>query len=100
MWPLPTPLILIFAASISLLLVIDWYGVHVIDQGGLAFQVHCYSYGITFWVASALASLFYLRKSPTTKVKSVLFGFLAGAGWWFVGFEILFIFHGVTGGRY
>ncbi len=100
MWPLPRPLLTIFLVFVSLLLMVDWFGVHVIDQNGLAFKVHCYSYGSTFWVASALASFFYLHKSQKHKAKCILFGLIAGAGWWFVGFEVLFIFHGVIGGWY
>lgn len=100
MWPLPTPLLIVFITFVSLLLVVDWYGVHVINQNGLAFKVHCYSYGSTFWVASVIASLFFLNKSPEKKLKVILFGFLVGAGWWFVSFELLYIFHGVIGGYY
>jgi len=100
MWPLPRPLLSVFFAFISLLLVVDWVGVHVVDQNGLAFKVHCYSYGSTYWVASALASLFYLHRSPEHKAKSIMFGLLTGAGWWLVGFVVLYIFHGVIGGRY
>ena len=82
------------------ILVLDYVGVKVAERNGLAFDVHCYSYGTTFIVASAIYTwLYWLSSGKTKLVQQVFRGAVLGAIWWVLSFVVLLYFHGTIGGR-
>lgn len=82
------------------ILALDYVGVKVDDQNGLAFNVHCYLYGTTFIAASAIFTWMYWLSSEKTKLmQQVVRGTVLGAVWWVLSFVALLYFHGAVGGR-
>lgn len=82
------------------ILVLDYVGVKVADRNGLAFNVHCYSYGTTFIAASAVFTWLYWLSSGKIKfIQQVIRGAILGAVWWVLSFVALLYFHGAIGGR-
>ena len=82
--------------------VIDYIGVKIIGYNGLVFQVHCYSYGLTFWIASIIFSCTLYKLQFIKKNLNIIFiGLILGGIWWLLTFWVLMAgFHGVIGGWY
>lgn len=94
------PLIFALLAITAIVLSIDWVGVRIVNQNGLAFRVHCYSYGSTFALATIISFLFLRRGSQMARAKSSVIGALIAGVWWLVTFVLLLYFHGLIGGWY
>lgn len=93
----------LFLVALSLciaILSLDYVGVKVADRNGLAFNVHCYSYGTTFIASSAIFTwLYWLSSGKTKLMQQIVRGAVLGAVWWVLSFVALLYFHGVIGGR-
>lgn len=89
----------LFIALLATMLIIDFFGVRIVDANGLVFEVHCYSYGLSFAVA---AGLFFLVlgwcRSEMRIVKRVLVSLLLAAVWWGITFIGVLQFHISIGG--
>ena len=85
----------------GVILFIDYLGVNVLDKNGLVFQIHCYSYGLTFFIAS-IAFAGTIRRVTNSSFKlAILLGAIAGGVWWFLTFCMLMMgFHSSMGGWY
>ncbi len=79
-----------------LILAIDFAGVRFLNKNALAFDIHCYSYGLTFFVATATFFLFF-RKICRAVLASAC-AVLCAAVWWVIAFSILVSFHSIIGG--
>ncbi len=80
-------------------LVIDLLGVKVVEHNGLGFKAHCYSYGSTFIVASAVFTWIYWVSSEKNNLKyQAIQGLILGSLWWIISFFALLYFHGAIGG--
>jgi len=86
--------LLILALSLCLLvLILDLIGVKVLQRNGLAFNVHCYSYGITFIAAStAIAWLYWLSSGKTKLIIQIVKSAILGAVWWVISLSHFYIF--------
>ena len=82
--------------------IIDYIGVKSIVYNGLAFQIHCYSYGLTFWVASIIFSYALYKLRLIKRNFNIIFvGLILGGIWWLLTLWFLMAgFHGVIGGWY
>lgn len=92
-------LIGILASACLLLIIIlglDAAGVRYFDNNGLAFGIHCYSYGLTFYIAAI--TFFLFTRKICHIVLAIVLSFLCAAIWWVITFSILVIFHGAIGG--
>jgi hypothetical protein len=92
---------IVWFAITGLILFIDYLGVNVLNKNGLVFQIHCYSYGLTFFIAS-IAFVGTIKRVTNSSFKfAILLGTVAGGVWWFLTFCILMMgFHGSMGGWY
>ena len=89
--------LLLSALTLCLLVIaIDFSGVRFLGKNGLAFDIHCYSYGLTFFVATVTFFLFF-RKICRAVLASVCAA-LCAAIWWVIAFSVLILFHGAIGG--
>lgn len=92
-------LLLASLALCAVILTLDLVGVKVIDQNGIGFKAHCYSYGSTFIVASAVFTWIYWVSSEKSNLKhQALRGLILGSIWWVISFVALLYFHGAIGG--
>jgi len=96
----PFALILVLIPLTILVLSVDWFGVRGINQNGLGFRIHLYSFGFTFALAALISILMFRRKHALTWQKACFNGAVAAGIWWLVTFGLLFYFHGFIGGRY
>ncbi|MCE5340526.1 MAG: hypothetical protein LLF92_05285 [Planctomycetaceae bacterium] len=97
--------LIIGAIGFTLLLIIaaiDIIGVRIINRNGLVFDIHCYSMGITFWLASSIFIItLYKLKLFKKKSINILLGFSLGGFWWLMAFIFLMMgFHSIIGGSY
>ena len=89
-----------------ILAIIDFIGVRVIDRNGLVFEIHCYSFGLTFWFASVIFSFTLYKLKLFKKIflniaLCSLLGLLLGGIWWLLAYVFLMMgFHGTIGGWY
>ncbi|OGV65957.1 MAG: hypothetical protein A2283_04645 [Lentisphaerae bacterium RIFOXYA12_FULL_48_11] len=79
-----------------LVLGIDFVGVRFLGKNGLAFQLHCYTYGTTYWVS--LIAIFLLLRFSLRFMPSLLIAVVTAALWWLVAFVVLVDFHILIGG--
>mgnify|MGYP001576079618 FL=1 len=92
---------IVWFALTGLILFIDYLGVNVLHKNGLVFQIHCYSYGLTFFIA-AIAFAGTIRQVTTISFTlATLLGTATGGIWWLLTFCILMMgFHSSMGGSY
>ncbi len=84
-----------------IILFIDYLGVKVLDDNGLVFQIHCYSHGLTFFIASVVFAATIKRITNSSFILAILLGAIAGGIWWYLTFCILMMgFHSMMGGTY
>ena len=85
----------------GIILFIDYLGVNVLDNNGLVFQVHCYSYGLTFFVASVVFIATIKRTTNSSFILAILLGAITGGIWWYATFCMLMMgSHSSMGGTY
>lgn len=99
------PMVVLCSIGLILLIVIaiiDYIGVKIIGYNGLVFQIHCYSYGLTFWLASVIFSYALYKLQLIKKNFNIIFiGVILGGIWWLLTFWFLMAgFHGAIGGWY
>jgi len=84
-----------------LILFIDYLGVNVLHKNGLVFEIHCYSSGLTFFIASIVFAGTIRRVTNSSFILVILFGAITGGVWWFLTFCLLMMgFHALMGGWY
>ena len=91
---------LALVAITIVILLIDLYDEKVAYQNGLAFQIHVYSYGSTFVLATFVSYLYLRGSKHMDHFLACCLGAVIAAAWWALTFVILFYFHGLIGGRY
>ena len=96
------PKLLLFALLpfSAIVLLVDWFGVRVIQYNGLGFHVHVYSFGATFAVAAVVSFLFLRKNAQASLLKAILLSTIVASVWWFLTFILLFYCHGLFGGWY
>jgi len=87
---------------LSVILFIDYIGVNIVNNNGLVFEIHCYSFGLTFWMTSLIFGLlFYKFEFFSNKTSIIISSLVAGALWWLLTFYVIMNgFHGSIGGTY
>lgn len=83
-------------------ILIDFLSIKVFNNSSLVFDLHCYSYGITFFISSFL---FYQNFSKMFKHKNMTFVFIlsciTGFFWWLMTYLLLMGgVHSFLGGTY
>ena len=89
----------LFIVLLAAMLVIDFIGVRMVDANGLVFQVHCYSYGLSFAVAAGLFLLVLgWCRTEMRIVKRILVSLILAAVWWGITLLAVLQFHISIGG--